>query len=348
MKRTTTLLLSALLAGALSACGAGTSGAGVAARIGSDVIDLDELENTVADALAERPSQDNETRVQVTRAALGRMINSRIYEEAARDLDVEVSAADVDERITALEEQFGGPTGLLQQAKGLGIPGSAIPEVVRGELLRERIGDALVREVEPTAEQVRALDSADVAHILVADRPAATRIIAALKKGGSFAALAKKHSTDPGSKDQGGVYANTRRGQFVPPFDKAVWKGKVGAIQGPVETEFGFHVIKVIKRTTKTLAKLTPQERAQVLGEQRDTLLADYLAELSDRLRIRVNPRFGSWNAEAGRLEAPKDELSEPEGGIGSADPNAPPADPNAPQSGQPADPTAVPSAPTG
>jgi hypothetical protein len=339
VKRTTTLLLSALLAGSLSACGAGTSGAGVAARIGKDVIELDELEKGVTDALAERPSQSSDTRVQATRATLGRMINTRIYEAAADELDVEVSAAEVDERITALEEQFGGSDGLIQQAKGLGIPITAIPEVVRGELLRERIGDALIRDLKPSSEQVRALDSADVAHILVETRAEAVRIIDALKKGGSFAALAKQFSTDPGSKDQGGVYANTRRGQFVPPFDKAVWSGKVGAVQGPVQTEFGFHVIKVIKRVTKTLDKLTPEERAQVLGTQRDQLLAEFLSDLSERLRIRVNPRFGSWNAEAGRLDAPKDDLSQPEGGgVGSLDPNAPPG----------GNPSAVPTAPTG
>jgi hypothetical protein len=76
-----------------------------------------------------------------------------------------------------------------------------------------------------------------------------------------------------------------------------------------------------------------------VLGTQRDTLLAKFLSDLSDRLRIRVNPRFGSWNAQAGRLDAPKDDLSEPEGGgVPSVDPNAPPA----------GDPSAVPTAPTG
>lgn len=357
MKRTKTLLLAALLAGTLSACGAGTSGAGVAARVGTDVIELDELEDLVADALADRPSPDSDARVQATRATLGRMINARIFEEGARELDVEVTAAEVDERIVALEGQFGGPEGLMQQAKGLGIPVTAIPEVVRGELLREAIGDALIKDLKPTAAQVKALDTADVAHILVETKQKASDLITRLKGGADFAALAKAHSSDPGSKDQGGVYANTPRGQFVPPFDEAVWTGKIGAIQGPVQTEFGFHVIKVIKRTTKSLASLTPQERDRILSGQRDQVLAEFLQKLSDRLKIRVNPRFGSWNAEAGRLEVPKDELSEPEGGVASLDPNAPPVDPNAPpadpnappgNTGQPADPNAAPSAPTG
>ena len=341
MKRTTTLLLTGLLAGTLSACGAGTSGAGVAARVGDEVIELDELEGAVGKALEERPSQDTTARVTATRATLGRMINSLVFEAGARELKVSVTADDVDERILALEQQFGGPEALAQQAKGLGIPVTAIPEVVRGELLRERIGDALIKDVEVTQEQASRLDTADVAHILVKDRATASRLITELRGGADFAALAKKHSTDPGSKDQGGVYPNTPRGQFVEPFDRAVWNGKLGAIQGPVQTQYGFHVIKVLKRTTKKVADLTQEERLRVLGAQRDSELAKFLAALSDRLKIRVNPRFGEWNAEAGRLEPPEDELSEPAGGPASLDPNGAPVDPD----GQPAAPSAQPSA---
>jgi peptidyl-prolyl cis-trans isomerase D len=61
----------------------------------------------------------------------------------------------------------------------------------------------------------------------------------------SFATLAKENSQDPGSAAQGGDLGSFARGAMVKPFEDAVFAAKVGDIVGPVETDFGYHVIKV-------------------------------------------------------------------------------------------------------
>jgi peptidyl-prolyl cis-trans isomerase D len=61
----------------------------------------------------------------------------------------------------------------------------------------------------------------------------------------SFATLAKENSQDPGSASQGGDLGSVSRGAMVKPFEDAVFAAKVGDIVGPVETDFGYHVIKV-------------------------------------------------------------------------------------------------------
>ncbi|HSC23438.1 MAG TPA: SurA N-terminal domain-containing protein [Casimicrobiaceae bacterium] len=61
----------------------------------------------------------------------------------------------------------------------------------------------------------------------------------------SFATLAKENSQDPGSASQGGDLGSFSRGAMVKPFEDAVFAAKVGDIVGPVETDFGYHVIKV-------------------------------------------------------------------------------------------------------
>lgn len=59
----------------------------------------------------------------------------------------------------------------------------------------------------------------------------------------NFAELAKANSSDPGSKDKGGDLGVFPKGAMVPPFDAAVFSAKVGQIVGPIETDFGYHVI---------------------------------------------------------------------------------------------------------
>jgi len=60
-----------------------------------------------------------------------------------------------------------------------------------------------------------------------------------------FAALAKEFSQDPGSAAQGGELGIVAVGNFVKPFEKAVFDAKESSVVGPVETEFGYHIIKV-------------------------------------------------------------------------------------------------------
>ena len=121
----------------------------------------------------------------------------------------------------------------------------------------------ITREVGPTLTDaaVRARYDRDIAgkpgeeevharHILVADEAEAKKIIAELKMGGDFAALAKKYSTDPGGA-QGGDLGFFRKEEMVPEFANAAFAMKPGEISSvPVHTQFGWHVIKLEERRT--------------------------------------------------------------------------------------------------
>jgi peptidyl-prolyl cis-trans isomerase SurA len=76
-------------------------------------------------------------------------------------------------------------------------------------------------------------------------RAIADSLLVALRKGADFAVAAKRFSQDPGSRDQGGDLGWTRRGVWVPEFEKAAFQLKPGTISDPVETPFGFHIIQV-------------------------------------------------------------------------------------------------------
>lgn len=86
---------------------------------------------------------------------------------------------------------------------------------------------------------------AHAAHILVANEAAATKIIAQLKAGGDFTALAKANSTDPGAA-QGGDLGWFKKGDMLPEFSAAAFALKPGEITDkPVKTQYGWHVIKL-------------------------------------------------------------------------------------------------------
>ncbi|MFI3246844.1 MAG: peptidylprolyl isomerase PpiC [Ferrimonas sp.] len=90
--------------------------------------------------------------------------------------------------------------------------------------------------------------TASALHILVKHEEKAKDLLQQLDKGANFQLLAKKHSTCPSGK-KGGSLGEFRRGDMVPPFDKAVFSAPILKPYGPVKTKFGFHIIKVLYRT---------------------------------------------------------------------------------------------------
>ncbi|MGI6008733.1 MAG: peptidylprolyl isomerase [Methanomethylophilus sp.] len=85
------------------------------------------------------------------------------------------------------------------------------------------------------------------AHILVKDEAQAKNIMAEIRAGGNFGKLAQKYSICP-SKKKGGDLGWFKRGQMVKPFEDAAFSAKKGDLVGPVKTEFGWHVIKILEQ----------------------------------------------------------------------------------------------------
>lgn len=90
-------------------------------------------------------------------------------------------------------------------------------------------------------------------HILVESEAKAKELAAKLAGGdeSAFAELAKANSRDPGTRDDGGALGFFGRGQMVPQFEEAAFKLKKGEISSPVQTQFGWHIIRVDERRSK-------------------------------------------------------------------------------------------------
>jgi peptidyl-prolyl cis-trans isomerase C len=81
-------------------------------------------------------------------------------------------------------------------------------------------------------------------HILVRKQSEALAVLGRLKKGESFAKLAKELSIDKGSGKRGGDLGYFGRGMMVKPFEDAAFKLEKGQLSEPIKTEFGYHIIK--------------------------------------------------------------------------------------------------------
>lgn len=88
-------------------------------------------------------------------------------------------------------------------------------------------------------------------HILVRTSAEAEKVRKEAQGGAQFEDLAKKYSTDAGTKHKGGELGWFARGKMVPPFEKAAFEARVGEIIGPVQTIHGYHIIEVQERSDR-------------------------------------------------------------------------------------------------
>ena len=91
------------------------------------------------------------------------------------------------------------------------------------------------------------MTTAQARHILVPTEEQANSLKTQIVSGEDFGELAKAHSTCPSGKS-GGDLGSFGPGQMVPEFDEVVFSAPVNEVQGPVKTQFGFHLIDVVKR----------------------------------------------------------------------------------------------------
>ncbi len=132
---------------------------------------------------------------------------------------------------------------------------------LRQRLLREQYFEKTLKGAvsEDEAKQIynarvanmKTEDEVAARHILVDSEDKAKELRAKIIGGADFAQVAKENSTDPGSKDQGGLLGYFTKGQMVPEFEAAVFKMHEGEVSEPVKTSFGWHLIKLEDRRRK-------------------------------------------------------------------------------------------------
>ena len=130
---------------------------------------------------------------------------------------------------------------------------------------------------------------ADLRHILVDDEETAQLALEALQQGESFAAMARAISTEPGSGNRGGELGLGFVGNYVREFRLAIESAEIGALVGPVESEFGFHILQVRSKEERAGSEVELQRNRAKLQE---------LEQLRESLREKYSENFevfDSW-----------------------------------------------------
>lgn len=241
--------------------------------------------------------------------------------QEAENRGINVTAEEIDTRVEEVRSSLGEGeefSDLLAEA-GFGDE-EQLRDLVRETEYIQRAVDAIEAEIEVRDTEVEEFYGANpelfeqpaqvcARHILVESVEEAEQTLADLEEGGDFAALADERSIDPGS--QGGDLGCFERGRMVPPFEEAAFTAEVGEPVGPVESQFGQHVILVYDRKEGGQAELDEvrpqieeQLRREQLGEEIAALREESGAELfPERLGVEAEPQ-----PDAGSEPAPENE----------------------------------------
>ncbi|MDX2015125.1 MAG: peptidylprolyl isomerase [Myxococcaceae bacterium] len=280
----------------------------IAAVVNADIIALSEVEARAAPELARLrgepdPIRRGELRAVLIKRVLDGLIGEKLMDAQVRELNIDVSEAEVDLGVDDVKRQNnveGAQFEQLLAQEGYTIP--AFRSFMKKHLSKLKLVNLKVRsKVKVTDEDLKAEyarlsrdETQDfevrARHILVQVQPKATpeqveqaRLKAvqlmdeAKKAGVDFAALAKAKSEGPSASD-GGDLGFFKRGVMVAEFDKVAFGMPIGGISEPVRTKFGWHVIKVEERRSSP-----PKPFDEVRDVLRDRLTRVQLEKYTDQ-----------------------------------------------------------------
>ena len=238
------------------------------------------------------------------------------FDQKASDLGIKVTDSDVDNQLATIKSQYFGKNGKCDstceqkfqaELKKQNLSVDQVRDDVRASVVQNKIYEKVTSGVTVSDKEVADYykknkaqyvqpESRDVRHILVKKKALADQIYQQLLHGANFAALAKKYSTDPSSKNSGGKLSISK-GRQVPEFDKVAFKLKTNEIGKPVKTTYGWHVIQALtpikpQHVTK-LSEVKTAIQQQLLGQKKQTEMQKWVSDTSKDFESKTNYQVG-------------------------------------------------------
>lgn len=286
---------------------------GAVARVNGTAIDAVELRRAKKILLrgqAVPPEQD----AAVNNEVVEQLVSAELLYQAAAKHEVQGLDKEVDAKVTQGKARFKDDQSFIKAIKDLEMDEKDLREYTRRDLLishfvdREFASKAVVSDAEIRAfydknqDKFKTEETVRASHILIGvddkaspedkkkAREKAEKLRKELAGGADFATLAKDNSTCPSSK-QGGDLGFFGKGQMVPSFEKAAFALKPAETSPVVETQFGYHIIKLteIKPAATTDFKDVKAKIEEFLKEQKvDEAIKKYIADARSKAKIEI------------------------------------------------------------
>lgn len=176
---------------------------------------------------------------------------------------------------------------ILEETKVVLLKNYAISKLLSKETVSQ---DEIKNYYDENKDHFAKPQSVVASHILVEDEDMANKIGKEIKDGKSFEDAAKEYSTCP-SKEKGGDLGEFTRGQMVPEFEDKAFEMEEGTISEPVKTQFGYHIIKLVKKNEagqKTFDEVKAEIEQIVLGLKQQTKYLDKVNELKNKYEVEI------------------------------------------------------------
>ncbi len=251
-------------------------------------------------------NQSPEQMKQIVVSNAERIAEQKLLVKEATNAGYAVSDAELDSTLAKRYAQFGGADKFKERLKSSGVQFETMREDMReGIMIKNYLESDIADPEKITDEELQSYFNenysgdrkATVQHILLMTkgksdsekqevRAKMEGILAEAKSGKDFGELAQIHSEDPGSKARGGLYEDFERGQMVKPFEDASFNLPIGSISDIVETQYGYHIIKILdrKQGTETLEQVKPK----ILEELKRNKVNDYIKSIREDAGIEV------------------------------------------------------------
>lgn len=287
----------------------------VLARVNGEPIAKDEFERALrnVEARAGQPVPV-EQRDQVYRGVLDQLVSFHLLVQESKARKIEVTDTEVNARLDEVKKQFPSEDEFKKALASRSMTVDTLRQEAKQEMTLSRLVEGEVKSLikveerdikdfyDKNPERFQQPEAVRASHILIKLEPNATEaqkkearakiegVLKQVKSGGDFAALAKQHSQD-GSAPQGGDLNFFSRGQMVPPFEQAAFAMGAGETSGVVESQFGYHIIKVTeKRPARAvpLAEVAPQIGQFLTMQQQQEKTENFIKGLKAKSKVEI------------------------------------------------------------
>ena len=322
-----------------------------AAVVNGNKITIEEIEedltryesSTQFEQLAEQ-GDPQELKRRVEQQLLSQEIRRAVLAPKADELDIEVSDEEIQQRLDEIKAEYESPEAFEKELQDQNLTLEQVEQLVADRLLEDELRAKVTEDAAPSEEEVQAFydenqeryEETEAQHILVEDRGQADDIATQLDAARDsdveslFAKLAKRFSIDESNAANSGELGFFASGDFVAPFEKAAAKLDIEEISAPVQTEFGWHVIRVTDRRVAPLEEVAADIEQELGQGAADEAWDAYVRKAYEEADVKVNPRYGEFDEESFQVmdptaeDVPGAEVPETEATPGASPPPTP------------------------